>query len=98
MSRSLWKNNYCDLSLLFLKKKFSKNFYFQNRNCNILPRHIGSILNIYNGKKYSSRLIYENYINHKLGEFSITTEMGSKIHSRNNKNKRKKLKNKFKKI
>jgi len=91
MSRSLWKNDYSELFFLKLKRKNSINKYFNYRNLLILNRHIGFFINIYNGKNYMLKRIYESDIGHKLGEFCMTTEMGSRIHLRNKKNKKKKI-------
>jgi ribosomal protein S19 len=99
MIRSLWKGTFVNIRLYFLKKNvYKKPHFIYDRSSIILRKYLNYYMNIYNGRKFVLKGIKEEYINHKFGEFSLTTKMGSKIHKRplNKKMKMNKLKKKNK--
>ena len=68
MSRSKWKGPYVKKSVLINNNKLK----FKDRKFVILPKFIGSNLNIYNGKKFSKLLVLEEMVGHKVGELVMT--------------------------
>ena len=76
MSRSKWKGPYVNPKLL--KISITNQFNLKNeiktlsRNTEIIPKFVGMILQIYNGKTFLKIKITYEMIGHKLGEFSIT--------------------------
>jgi ribosomal protein S19 len=61
-----------------------------NRRSTVLPKHIGYVIKIYNGKRYFRRLMKFEMIGFKFGDFTLNSKGGSNIH------KTEKNKNKFK--
>ncbi len=59
-----------------------------NRNSLILKKHDGLLVKIYNGFKYAYKRINEDCKHRKYGEFAVTTQMGSVIHSKSKYKKR----------
>jgi len=95
MNRSLWKGIYADLNLYLIKKDiFGIPLYTMCRNTTILKKHYNYFFKVYNGLKYVPKMMNDNFIGHKLGEFSLTCKMGSKIHKQKFKNIKKNIKKK----
>jgi ribosomal protein S19 len=91
MNRSFWKGNFSNLSLyLVRKKKFNIPIYVADRNSIILKKHINFYFKIYNGLKFIPKMIIDKLVDHKFGEFSLTTKMGSNIHKNKKLKKNKK--------
>lgn len=67
-----------NLSLLALKRKKIRT---KNRNSVINENMVGTIMSIYNGKRYYPIAIVKKMIGHKLGEFVFTKMLGKSIHS-----------------
>lgn len=44
----------------------------KNRSLKILPKHIGTTLQVYNGKAFVNVFIKKEMVGYKLGEFSKT--------------------------
>ncbi len=81
MSRSLWKGIYTNLRLFLIKKDYyGRPIFTTQRNSSILSKQKTYFFKIYNGSKYISKVINDSLLTHKLGEFAITTQMGSRIH------------------
>ncbi|MGX7576947.1 30S ribosomal protein S19 [Candidatus Vidania fulgoroideorum] len=74
------KEPYCNYKLL---KKIN-NFYkgkiniikTWSRSSVILPRFIGLVIYVHNGKNHIAVNINEDMVGHKLGEFSFTRKFG----------------------
>ena len=66
------------LSLLALNKKKIRT---KNRDSVINENMVGTIMSIYNGKRYYPVAIVKKMIGHKLGEFVITKMLGKSNHS-----------------
>lgn len=66
------------LSLLALNKKKIRT---KNRDSVINENMVGTIMSIYNGKRYYPVAIVKKMIGHKLGEFVFTKMLGKSIHS-----------------
>ena len=81
------------LSFSALNKKKIRT---KNRNSVINETMVGTIMSIYNGKRYYPIAIVKKMIGHKLGEFVFTKMLGKSIHS-SARNKKKQDKNKQKK-
>ena len=67
MSRSKWKGPYFKYEGLNNKQK--NTLY---RNSEILPKFVGSNIQVYNGKSTTELLITNDMVNHKIGEFVFT--------------------------
>lgn len=66
------------LSLLALKRKKIRT---KNRDSLITENMVGTIMSIYNGKRYYPIAIVKKMIGYKLGEFVFTKMLGKSIHS-----------------
>lgn len=66
------------LSLLALNKKKIRT---KSRDSVINENMVGTIMSIYNGKRYYPVAIVKKMIGHKLGEFVYTKMLGKSIHS-----------------
>ncbi|CAM9118567.1 unnamed protein product [Choristocarpus tenellus] len=67
MPRSKWKLPYIELSVL----KYLKNKKIcWSRRSTILPPLVGTKIKIHNGQKVTTKLITQEIVGHKLGEFS----------------------------
>ncbi|RYY00085.1 MAG: ribosomal protein S19 family protein [Cyanobacteriota bacterium] len=66
------------LSLLALSKKKIRT---KSRDSVINENMVGTIMSIYNGKRYYPVAIVKKMIGHKLGEFVYTKMLGKSIHS-----------------
>ena len=91
MVRSLKKGFYIQYKLLTKIKKIKDlglktSIKTWSRNSTIIPDFVGSILEVYNGKKFLKIYISEDMVGHKLGEFSHTRFF--KKHPSNNKNRK----------
>lgn len=64
MTRSLWKNPFCEIS-------YQTNKIWSRRSI-ILPKFLGKKVFIYNGKTFIPLKISSEMIGHKFGEFSST--------------------------
>lgn len=82
--------NYVDLKLEHLCE-IRKKVRTKTRNSVITEKMIGSIVSLYNGKRYYPIAIVRKMLGHKLGEFVYTKILGKSIHS-SAKNKKKKKK------
>ncbi|RYX78196.1 30S ribosomal protein S19 [bacterium] len=82
--------NYTDSKLEFLCET-RKKVRTKNRSSVITEKMIGSIVSLYNGKRYTPIAIVKKMLGHKLGEFVFTKSLGKSIHS-SVKNKKKKKK------
>jgi ribosomal protein S19 len=74
MGRSKWKGPYINPEFLEennVGKKQQKTLII-SRNSKIVPKFLGSIFNVHNGKNYVELTVTEDMINHKFGEFSFT--------------------------
>lgn len=74
MSRAKWKGPLIDENSLKDLQESKKNYtkITVSRNATILPKFVESIVEIYNGKKFSEINITEEMLGHKFGEFSST--------------------------
>lgn len=77
MKRSILKGPYIAYYLLnkikFLNNKNTKGLIKTwSRSSTIIPLMIGHTICIYNGKKHIPLYINDQFIGHKLGEFSLT--------------------------
>ena len=79
MSRSCWKVPF--IHPLFFSKKFLKSSVFSTyiRTSLIGPLFIDKKLKIYNGLRFVSIFLNKNMVGDKIGEYSISKIMGSKI-------------------
>ena len=66
------------LSISSLRKKKIRT---KNRDSVINENMVGTIMSIYNGKRYYPIAIVKKMIGHKLGEFVFTKMLGKSIHS-----------------
>lgn len=85
MSRSKWKGNFIDLSLLNNQTTKKKTW---NRDAVISSNLIGKKVFVYNGKFHKAINITREKIGFKFGEFSFTRTL--KIRSKEKKLKKKK--------
>lgn len=81
MNRVKWKGPYVKGSLL---KKIQKcrlisknNVKTMSKNSTILPKFVGLILQVYNGKTFTTLKVINEMIGHKLGEFVATRKQFS---------------------
>jgi ribosomal protein S19 len=74
MSRSKWKGPYINPEYLKNISKFKKSHTnpTMSRNSEIIPKFVGLIFQIHNGKSYNEISITNEMIGHKFGEFSPT--------------------------
>lgn len=77
MARSLKKGPFVDYHLLdkvdnAIEKKDKRPIKTWSRRSTIIPRMVGIVIAVHNGKQHIPILITENMIGHKLGEFSLT--------------------------
>lgn len=80
MSRARWKGPYISYNVIKpllnthsqeVKKKVIKIW---SRASTILPIFVGKKVQIYNGKRFVPKIISENMIGHKFGEFSFSRQ------------------------
>ena len=70
--RSL-KRETTDLQRAFMKKIMKgNNIKTKCRDIIIIPKMIGKMVRVYNGKEFVSVLIQQEMISHRLGEFALT--------------------------
>lgn len=87
MSRSNWKGNFIQKSLLIKKQK---NFKIWCRS-SVIPSHlIGFSVLVYNGKEFKKIMISREKVGFKFGDFSFTRKYNHKYD--NSKSKRSKKK------
>lgn len=67
MTRSIWK--------IPFSEDYSKFYKTTSRKSVIIPKWVGKLLFIHNGKKFNPVLIKQNMVGHKLGEFSLTKKI-----------------------
>jgi small subunit ribosomal protein S19 len=78
MTRSVWKPPFVDGYLLkavetAVQTASTKPIKTRSRRSTILPKFVGLVFEVYNGKKYIPvGPVKEEMIGHKLGEFSPT--------------------------
>jgi len=72
MSRDKWKGPFVSYDLLQNCETTEGEVYTNSRESTIVPKFVGLILNVHNGKGFSKIKITEAMIGHKLGEFSPT--------------------------
>jgi len=72
MKRSKWKGPFINVQIL--KNLKNKNKQIFERSSTILPQFIGSIIKIYNGKRFIKVKITNMMIGHKFGEFALTRQ------------------------
>lgn len=72
MSRSKWKFFYVPKIILQSNKSKKNIIYINDRSCIITPNLVGSLIGVYNGKKYHKIIINKNMVGQKIGEFSST--------------------------
>ncbi len=68
MGRSKWKGPYIQITCIEQKQ----NKYKASRNSEIVPKFLGLIFNVHNGKSYSEVTVTNEMIGHKFGEFVFT--------------------------
>ncbi|RYX78569.1 30S ribosomal protein S19 [bacterium] len=66
---------------LSLSASLKKKIRTKNRDSVINENMVGTIMSIYNGKRYYPIAIVKKMIGHKLGEFVYTKMLGKSIHS-----------------
>ena len=71
MKRSKWKGPFINYDLIKNINTKVKTVKIYERNSLILPSFVGKKFQIYNGKKFNLKLITENMVGHKFGEFSL---------------------------
>lgn len=76
MSRSLKKGPYVDLRLLAKVERMPANnkepIKTWSRDCTIVPEFIGHTFLVHNGRQFLKVFVTEDFVGHKLGEFSPT--------------------------
>jgi len=74
MSRSKWKGPFINTKIFkdLNNKKTKSTIKTVSRHSEIIPRFIGLVFEVYNGKSFSKIEITENMVGFKLGEFSPT--------------------------
>ncbi|AUG91511.1 30S ribosomal protein S19 [Candidatus Hodgkinia cicadicola] len=79
MARSSWKPPYVESTLLaraqrneLLQREATRT---RSRKTYIVPKLIGKLLEIHNGKQFIRLRITEDMVGHKLGEFSPTRRL-----------------------
>lgn len=73
MSRSKWKGPYIQTTCIEqLNSKQRINKYKASRNSEIVPKFLGFVFSVHNGKNYSEITVTKNMIGHKFGEFVFT--------------------------
>ncbi|AHL30860.1 MAG: 30S ribosomal protein S19 [Candidatus Hodgkinia cicadicola] len=76
MARSSWKPPYFESALLALAQQNEllrrETARTRSRKTYIVPKLIGKLLEIHNGKQFIRLRITEDMVSHKLGEFSPT--------------------------
>ena len=84
MSRSTWKPLFADNSFLKLMTKQrkqrkttkrTKNLSCWSRRSAIYPASLGMKISIHNGKRMTTKLIGQDMMGHKLGEFVPTRKL-----------------------
>lgn len=70
MSRSQWKGPY----FKSIDSKTNDKTNTITKNSTIIPKLVGSAVNVYSGRKYIKISITEEMIGHKIGEFTQTRE------------------------
>jgi ribosomal protein S19 len=68
MSRPKWKSPYVNKNLFINQLEIKTTA----RNSEIIPKFLGQIFLIHNGKTFIKILITEEMVGHKLGEFVFT--------------------------
>ena len=79
MTRSAWKGQFVEDSLLKKVEKFKndtnrKPIKTWSRKSTIIPDFVGISFLIYNGKKFIPITISEDMVGHKFGEFAPTRQ------------------------
>jgi small subunit ribosomal protein S19 len=84
MSRSLWKGPYIDKTLLqdlssklnFTGKQDSNFFQLEthSRQSTIIPKFIGVLVKVHNGRKFISLKVTSEMVGYKFGEFVPTRQ------------------------
>ena len=99
--RSLWK---CNFSFPKISKKFRKTvsptlvrakgikpiFYIWKRSALISKFYLHKRVGIHTGRLYHSIMIHRFMIGRRFGEFAVTKRLGSFIHIKQSKKRRKK--------
>ncbi len=78
MSRSKWKGNFIDQSILKVKDTSKKQLKLWSRRSVIPSFLIGSTVLIYNGKEFKKVVITREKVGYKFGEFCTTRKYKSK--------------------
>lgn len=93
MSRSKWKGNFIDKSVLNLEKKSNSYIKIRSR-ASVIPEFlVGKTVYVYNGKDYKKLQVTRECIGYKFGDFSFTRKFTSKFVNKKDiksKNKQKK--------
>lgn len=81
MNRVKWKGPYVKSNLLIeiqnCRLGSKNNVKTMSKNSTILPKFVGLILQIYNGKTFTTLKVINEMIGHKLGEFVATRKQFS---------------------
>lgn len=75
MSRSIFKGPYLKPFLndqIKTKKHNSSKISLKNKNLTILPNHVDTTFNVYNGKRHFSLIIKNEMVGYKFGSFIFT--------------------------
>lgn len=76
MSRSKWKGPFMDYRTL-IKKKIYPNLWLRS---SVIPnRLVNTIVCVHNGKEFKRVIITKEKVGFKLGEFSFTRKLHTKI-------------------
>lgn len=78
MSRSKWKGQFIDKSVLKLENKSLSYIRIHSRSSVIPEFLIGQTVHIYNGKDYKKLTISRECVGHKFGEYSFTRKFTAK--------------------
>jgi ribosomal protein S19 len=82
--RSKWKG------IMLYGKNLKKSMnYIKLRSKYIKNDLLGKRISVYNGIIYTSFVVRKEMLGHKYGEFSITKKLGSMIHEKKGKKKKK---------
>jgi ribosomal protein S19 len=86
MGRSKWKGPYTQTTIIEkLHSKHTVEKYKASRNSEIVPKFLGCVFNIHNGKNYSEITVTNEMLGHRFGEFVFTR---SKFHFKKKKSKK----------
>ena len=96
--RSAWKGSFLD-TCFYRKFKYDDQlfsnggeYFVWSRRSTIINDMVGMTLLVYNGKDFLLVRVNNFMVGCKLGEFALTKNMGTSIHTRNIKKKKKKKK------